>query len=126
MSKETPNQKNIIFDQIIIERRSNKRFWQEFPSKKDIMRIIEAGLHAPFADVSSTKDYFRRFFILKMGSKSTTTAAALIFEEVSTMVFKLELSMENDLQLHEKTISFVNQLNTIKKFGKYVVKSYSS
>ena len=96
MSKETPNQKNIIFDQIIIERRSHRRFWQEFPSKKDILSIIDAGLHAPFAAVSSTKDYFRRFFILKMGSKSMTTAAALIFEEVSTMLSKLELAMEND------------------------------
>jgi hypothetical protein len=117
MSKETPNQKNIIFDQIIIERRSHRRFWQEFPSKKDILSIIDAGLHAPFAAVSSTKDYFRRFFILKMGSKSMTTAAALIFEEVSTMLSKLELAMENDPQLREQAICFANWLEGIKKIG---------
>ncbi len=118
MSKETPNQKNIIFDQIIIERRSNRRFWQEFPSKKDILSIIDAGLHAPFAAVSSTKDYFRRFFILKMGSKSMTTAAALIFEEVSTMLSKLELAMENDRSSVNK--QFVLQIvwRVLRKCGK--------
>ena len=118
MSKETPNQKNIIFDQIIIERRSHRRFWQEFPSKKDILSIIDAGLHAPFAAASSTKDYFRRFFILKMGSKSMTTAAALIFEEVSTMLSKLELAMENDPHLREQAIGFANRLENTKKIGK--------
>jgi len=90
MIKETPNQ-NIIFDQIIIERRSHSRFWREFPSKTDVLSIIDAGLHAPFAAVSNTKGYFRRFFILKMGSKSMTTAAAIIFEEVSTMISNLNL-----------------------------------
>ncbi len=118
MSKETPNQKNIIFDQIIIERRSHRRFWQEFPSKKDILSIIDAGLHAPFATAGSTKDYFRRFFVLKMGSKSMTTAAVLIFEEVAKMVSKLELAMENDPQLREQATGFANRLAIIKKIGK--------
>ena len=113
MSKEIQNQKNMIFDQIIIERRSHRRFWQE----KDILSIIDAGLHAPFAALSSTKNYFRRFFILKMGSKSMTTAAALIFEEISTTVSKLELAMENDQQLREQAIDFANRLVMIKKIG---------
>ena len=120
MSKETPNQKNVVFDEIVFERRSHRRFWQEFPSKDDIKSIIDAGLHAPFAAaaVGNTKDYFRRFFILKMGSKSMTTAASLIFEEVSTMASKLELAMENDPQLREKAIGFSNRLDMIKKIGK--------
>ena len=117
MSKETPNQKNIIFDQIIIERRSHRRFWREFPSKTDVLSIIDAGLHAPFAAVSNTKGYFRRFFILKMGSKSMTTAAVIIFEEVSTMISKLELAMENDPPLRKQAIGFANRLALIKKMG---------
>jgi nitroreductase len=120
MIKEAPNQKNVIFDEIVRERRSHQRFWQEFPSKDDIRSIIDAGLHAPFAaaSVGSTKDYFRRFFVLKMGSKSISTATSLIFEEVSTMASKLELAMENDPQLREKAISFSNRLAMIKKIGK--------
>ncbi|PAV11514.1 nitroreductase [Methanosarcina spelaei] len=120
MSKEAPNQKNVIFDEIVVDRRSHRRFWQEFPAKDDIKSIIDAGLHAPYAaaSVGSTNDYFRRFFVLKMGSKCMTTAASLIFEEVSTMASKLEISMENDTQLREKAIGFANRLAMIKKLGK--------
>ena len=120
MSKETPNQKNVVFDEIVFERRSHRRFWQEFPSKDDIKSIIDAGLHAPFAAaaVGNTKDYFRRFFILKMGSKSMTIAASLIFEEVSTMASKLELAMENNQKLREHATEFTNRLAIIKKLGK--------
>jgi hypothetical protein len=53
-----------------------------------------------------------------MGSKSMTTAASLIFEEVSTMASKLELAMENDPQLREKAIGFSNRLAMIKKIEK--------
>lgn len=120
MSKEAPNQKNVIFDEIVVERRSHRRFWQEFPAKDDIKCIIDAGLHAAYAaaSVGSTNDYFRRFFVLKMGSKSMTTAASLIFEEVSTMASKLEIAMEHDTQLREKAIGFANRLAMIKKLGK--------
>ena len=52
-----------------------------------------------------------------MGSKSMTTAAALIFEEISTTVSKLELAMENDQQLREQAIDFANRLVMIKKIG---------
>jgi nitroreductase len=117
MGKETSDQKNIIFDRIIVERRSHRQFRQEFPPKDDIKGIIHAGLHAPFAAaaVSNAKDYFRRFFVLKMDSKNMKTAASLIFEEVSTIAFKLELAMENDPQLHAQARGFANRLATIKK-----------
>ncbi len=120
MNKETPNHKNVIFDEIVFERRSHRQFCQEFPSKNDIRDIINAGLRAPFAAaaVGSTKDYFRRFFVLKMGSKIMATAASLIFEEVSAMTSNLELSMEKDPQIREQATVFANRLSMIKKIGK--------
>jgi nitroreductase len=53
-----------------------------------------------------------------MGSKSMTTAASLIFEEVMTMSSNLELAMENDPELRKQAIGFANRLAMIKKMGK--------
>ena len=100
MSTEIPDQKNVMFDRIIVGRRSHRQFRQEFPPEDDIRDIIHAGLHAPFAAaaVSNTEDYFRRFFVLKRDSKSIIAAASLIFEEVMAEASNLEHAMENDPQ----------------------------
>jgi nitroreductase len=120
MDKEKFCQKNIMLDEIISDRRTHRKFKQEFPPENEINSIINAGLHAPFAAaaVGNAEDYFRRFFVLKMGSKSMTTAASLIFEEVMTMSSNLELAMENDPELRKQAIGFANRLAMIKKMGK--------
>jgi nitroreductase len=120
MGKETFDQKNIILDEIISDRRTHRKFKQEFPPENNINSIINAGLHAPFAaaSVGNAEDYFRRFFVLKRDSKSMTTAASLIFEEVATMASNLGIAMENDPQLRKQAIGFANRLSMIKKMGK--------
>jgi nitroreductase len=120
MDKEKFDQKNTILDEIISDRRTHRKFNHEFPPENDINSIINAGLHAPFAAaaVGNSEDYFRRFFVLKMGSKSMTTAASLIFEEVVAMSSNLELVMENDPELRKQAIGFANRLAMIKKMGK--------
>ncbi len=120
MNTEIPDQKNIVFDRIIIERRSHRKFREEFPAESHIRDIIHAGLHAPFAAaaVSKTENYFRRFFVLKKDSKSMTMVAPLIFEEVKVAASNLERAMENDPQLRTQAIGFANRLAMIKKMGK--------
>ncbi len=120
MVKEIIDQKKIMLDEVISDRRTHRKFKQEFPPENDINSIINAGLHAPFAAaaVGNTEDYFRRFFILKRDSKSMTTAASLIFEEVATMASNLGIAMENDPELRKQAIGFANRLAMIKKMGK--------
>ena len=120
MVKEIIDQKKIMLDEVISDRRTHRKFKQEFPPENDINSIINAGLHAPFAAaaVGNTEDYFRRFFILKRDSKSMTTAASLIFEEVATMASNLGIAMENDPELCKQAIGFANRLAMIKKMGK--------
>ncbi|WP_440947453.1 nitroreductase family protein [Methanosarcina sp. T3] len=119
MSMKKPDQQNIILDKILVERRSHRQFKQEFPSEEDIRGIIHAGLHAPFAAaaVGGIEDYFRRFFVLKKGSKSMTAAASLIFEEAAVMASNLESAMENDPELRTQARGFANRLAMIKKMG---------
>jgi nitroreductase len=116
---KTPDQQNIILDKILVERRSHRQFKQEFPPEEDIRGIIHAGLHAPFAAASmgGTENYFRRFFVLKKGSKSLRATASLLFEEVMATASNLELAMENDPELRTQARGFANRLTMIKKMG---------
>jgi len=116
---KTPDQQNIILDKILVERRSHRQFKQEFPPEEDISGIIRSGLHAPFAAaaVGGTEDYFRRFFVLKKGSKSLRAAASLIFEEVMATASNLELATENDPEIRTQASGFANRLTMIKKMG---------
>jgi len=120
MSTEIPDQKNAIFDRIIVERRSHRQYRQEFPPEDDIRDIIHAGLHAPFAAaaVHNTEEYFLRFFIMKRDSKSIIAASSLIFDEVTAEASNLEHAMNNDPQLRKHATGFANRLAMIKKMGK--------
>jgi nitroreductase len=119
MSTKTPDQQNVILDNILMGRRSHRQFKQEFPPEGDIKEIIRAGLHAPFAAaaVNGTEDYFRRFFVMKNGSKSMITAASFIFKEVVEMASNLERDMGEDPQLRIQASGFANRLAMIKKMG---------
>jgi len=80
MYTDSSEQKNVILDQILAERRSYRMLRQEFPSEDAIRRVIHAGLLAPFAAaaVGNSVDYFHRFFVMKTGSRSMNAAAPLV------------------------------------------------
>jgi nitroreductase len=119
MDKESFDQKNTMLDEIISNRRSHRKFKQEFPPENDINSIIKAGIYAPFAAaaVSNTEDYFRRFFVLKKDSKSMIILASLIFEAVMEMASDLEVAMKNSPELRKRAMGFANRLSMIKKMG---------
>ena len=72
MCNDIFEQKNVYLDQILADRRSYRMFTAESPKDDDIRRILHAGLLAPYAAaaVGGSKDYFRRFFVIKKCSKS--------------------------------------------------------
>jgi len=119
MCSEVFEQRNVALDQILAERRSHRVFRPEFPSDDEIRRILHAGLLAPFAaaSVGSSKDYFRRFFVLKLGSKSLKAAMPLVMAQVSRMAESLDKAMENDADLRAKAVMFAHRLSQFRKTG---------
>ena len=113
------DQKNAILDEILGSRRSHRLFREEIPPEEDIRRIIHAGLLAPFAAaaVGGSRDYFRRFFVMKKGSSSLNAAAPLVMAEVEVMAANLEHAMENDARLRQQAIGFVQRLSLFRKTG---------
>lgn len=120
MCADVGEQKNVYLDQILADRRSYRMFKADLPEEDDIRRILYAGLLAPYAaaSVGGSKDYFRRFFVMKKGSQSLKMAIPLIMEEVNVMIRGLEKEMEMNPALREKAIKFVQRLEMIRKAGR--------
>lgn len=112
-------QKNMYVDLVLAERRSYRMFTQEVPSPDDIHRILHAGLLAPYAaaTVGSPKEYFRRFFVMKNGSKSMKSVIPLVMHEVNAMAGEIEQQMEMSPELRAQAVPFVQRLGRIKQLG---------
>ncbi|MDD1696816.1 MAG: nitroreductase family protein [Methanoregula sp.] len=119
MCTDSIEQKNVMLDQILAERRSYRMFRPDFPPKDAIRRIIHAGLLAPFAAaaVGNSADYFRRFFVMKSGSQSMNAVAPLVMAEIHRMSENLHEDMKNNLRLREHAMVFAQRLAMIKKRG---------
>ena len=113
-------QKNMHLDQILADRRSYRMFRPEYPEPDDIRRILHAGLLAPYAAaaVGGSKDYFRRFFVMKKGSPSLDAAIPLFMEQATTMAQGLEKDLATNPVLRQKAVSFVQRLGMIRKMGR--------
>lgn len=56
---------NEVFDQIIEQRSTCRKFSDRIPEKEDIEKIIEAGQKAPYASIDAKSvDVFRHFYVI--------------------------------------------------------------
>jgi nitroreductase len=110
---------NEVFDHIVMDRRTHRRFKQDIPPAELIKDILKAGLHAPYAGaaVGNTEEYFRRFFVLKKVSHAMSSLIPLFFNEVIKTSTELEAAMEHNKNLRDQATGFVTRLEMIKKMG---------
>lgn len=119
MCTDVFEQRNVALDQILAERRSHRVFRPEYPPEDEIRRILHAGLLAPFAAaaVGTSKDYFRRFFVIRRGSESMNAAIPLVKTQAERMADELAQGMKKDPALREKAMMFANRLEQFRKIG---------
>ena len=119
MCSDLFEQRNMYLDQILGERRSHRIFTPEYPPENEIRRILHAGLLAPFAAaaVGTSQDYFRRFFVMRRGSKAMATVTPLIGAAVQRMADGLEKEMALNPALREKAGLFARRLAMFRKAG---------
>jgi len=113
------SEENAIIDRVIGCRRSQRQFGPSVPEDEDIRRILHAGLLAPFAAaaVGSSKDYFRRFFVIRRGSAVIQALSPLVLAKVRAMETDLAREMEKDPLLQEKAGGFARRIEMIAKSG---------
>ncbi len=115
----TTDQENAVLDRIIGERRSCRKFTEKVPTDEQVEGILHAGLHAPFAAaaVGNSEDYFRRFVVVRKGSKAMKELAPLVFNEVVKMGGDLERAAAGNAGLRSQAAGFMNRLAAIKGMG---------
>jgi nitroreductase len=113
------DQENAVLDRIIGERRSCRRFAQEIPKDLMIEQVIHAGLHAPFAAaaIGTNDDYFRRFVVVRKGSRAMAELVPLVFGEAMTMAGNLERTAAKDAAFRMQAAGFLDRLSAIKSLG---------
>lgn len=116
----TTDHDNAVLDRIIGERRSCRRFKDDIPPDPMIEEIIHAGLHAPFAAaaVGADTDYFRRFVVIRNGSRAMAELVPLVYDEMLAMATGLERAAAGDAGLREQAAGFLDRLAAIKAMGK--------
>jgi nitroreductase len=94
-------------------------FRTEFCSDEEIRRILHAGLLAPFAAaaVGNSHDYFRRFFVMRKGSKSMNAAIPLVMRQIQKMGSDLEAGMAKDPALRASAAGFARRLDMFQEKG---------
>jgi nitroreductase len=119
MCDEIFDQKNRFIDQVLAERRSYRMFRPEPVPDDAVYRILHAGLLAPYAAVAvgTSKDYFRRFFVIRNGSESMEVARRLVLAEVKEMNDELETAVRNDKELRAQSLAFRDRLAMMQKKG---------
>lgn len=112
-------EENAVFDRILGERRTNRRFKPDIPQTDMIMKILHAGLHAPFAGVAvdSMSEYFRRFFVIKNNSPVMAGIIPLVLNKVSESSALLEDAMKKNEHLRTQATGFAGRLAMFKKTG---------
>jgi nitroreductase len=119
MCDEPYDAKNRYLDIILAERRSFRMFKPEPPSEEDIHRILHAGLLAPFAAaaVGSSKDYFRRFFVIRNGSAAMKAVIPLAMAQLTSMAEGLGHEMAKNPCLRAQAGPFADRLSMFRKRG---------
>ncbi|MGP8010979.1 MAG: nitroreductase family protein, partial [Halobacteriota archaeon] len=107
---------NAILDRILESRRSVRSFAQEIPPKEDIMKIIRAGLLAPYAAQAVAGQDFRRFFVFQEGSPQLAHVAALGKRQVKRMAEQLRDDLAANPSEHQAA-GFVKRLERLAEMG---------
>jgi len=89
------NEENKVFDKVLLERRSIRKFKPEAPPKEMVETVIRSGFLAPFAGLAGfeLKDV-RKFFVFAKSSESMTKAEKIIMAQLQKSAKKLNFAVK--------------------------------
>ncbi len=108
---------NVMIDQVIDSRRSIRKFKPETPPKEVIEQILKAGLQAPYASASVTREDFRRFIVIPRESKATPQIASILKRKAQSWSKQLEMQMQHDEFTKQHAGPFLERLKLMGEQG---------
>ncbi len=90
MSFQTDSECNKFIDQVIATRRSIRKFKLEAPPRELVEQILQAGLLAPYASASVSREDFRRFIVIPRESKATAQVASIMRRKAESWAKQLK------------------------------------
>ncbi len=108
---------NKIIDQVIESRRSIRKFEPEAPARELIEQILQAGLLAPYAAASVTREDFRRFIVIPRESNATVQVAAILKRKATSWSKQLEAQMQTDEFVKQHAGIFLERLKQTAQYG---------
>jgi nitroreductase len=98
MTPFTVEEQNQVLDRLIETRRTVRKFRNEIPPRPTVEKVLQAGLFAPYAQISVTREDFRRFVVIPRESEVTSRVAALMKRQGAAQFEELRERMLHDLQ----------------------------
>ena len=111
-------EENTALDRILESRRSIRAFTPDIPPKEEIVKVIQAGLLAPYPGLRVAGDvYFRRFVVIEKGSAQLTKIAEIAKRQVKFMAEQLKRELPADPSLQRQGQEFVRRLERLAQIG---------
>ena len=110
-------EQNRVLDHLIESRHTVRKFKNEAPPKAMIEQVLQAGMLAPYAQIVTTREDFRRFVVIPKESEATPKAAALLRRRANTLFGELKEKMQNDDFCRINGVKYLGRLETIGPKG---------
>ena len=110
-------EQNRVLDHLIGSRHTVRKFKNEAPAKEMIQNILQAGMLAPYAQIVTTRDDFRRFVVIPRESEATPKAAALLRKRATALYGELKDKMQQNEFYRNNGVKYLGRLEAIGPKG---------
>jgi nitroreductase len=117
MTSFTVEEQNQVLDYLIDARRTVRKFKNDTPPRPMVEKILQAGLLAPYAQISVTREDFRRFVVIPRESEVTSRVASLIKRRGAALYGDLEERMRQDEFLGSHGGPYLGRLKMVGQQG---------
>ena len=110
-------EQNRVLDHLIESRHTVRKFKNEAPPKEMIEKILRAGMLAPYAQIVTTREDFRRFVVIPKESEATPKAAALLRKRATALYGELKDKMQQDEFYRTNGVKYLGRLEAVGPKG---------
>lgn len=110
-------EENQVLDHLIASRHTIRKFRNDAPPKALIEDILNAGLLAPYAMISVTREDFRRFVVIPRQSEATAKAIALMKDRGMMLFEELGERMKRDEAARKQGERYLGALKMTSQMG---------